>query len=153
LEAKHLTPFIDAAAKVLQQYTQKEVQRGSITVKNNMNVDLDITSVVSFSGGIRGNVSYSLSVDTAARLLSYVNPNCLMKPFGTAARGLWARLVEEFLQKAAQLLLENGILIIPSVPTIVTGRQMIFVISSVQTIAVRIETLYGPVEVNIGLEE
>lgn len=153
MDAKHLTPFVDAAAKVLQQHTISDVKKGSVIVKNNMNVEQDITSVVSFSGGIRGNVSYSLSVETAVQLLSFLDPACPVNPFGAAARSFWGNIVEEILSKASQLLLEYGILITPSLPTVVSGRQMLFVISSVQTIAVHIQTPFGPIEVNIGLEE
>lgn len=153
MEAKHLAPFADAVAKLLQQYNVSGIQRGSLILKNNMNIDLDITSVASFSGGIRGNVSYSLSVETAARLLSFLDPLCPVNPLGTDARSYWGSLVEEILHTASELLLQNGILITISKPTVVSGRQMLFVISSVQTIAVHIETPFGTIEVNIGLEE
>lgn len=153
MEAKHLTPFVDAAAKVLQQYQVSDVRKGSVVVKNNMNTDMDITSVVSFSGGIRGNVSYSLSSETAAQLLSFLDPSCPVTPFGSEARSFWAAIVEGMMQQASQLLLENGLLITASLPTVVSGRQMLFVISTVQTIAVHIQTQFGPIEVNIGLEE
>lgn len=152
MEAKHLTPFVDAAAKVLQQHHVSEVKKGSVTVKNNMNVDLDITSVISFNGGLRGNVSYSLSVETAIRLISFLDPACPVNPFGAEARSFWGNFTQEILQNAAQLMLQSGILITPSLPTVVSGRQMQFVISSVQTIAVHIQTPYGLIEANIGLE-
>lgn len=152
MEAKHLTPFVDAAAKVLQQRHVTEVKKGSVAVKNNMNVDQDITSVVSFTGGLRGNVSYSLSVETATRLFPLLDPACPVIPFGAEARSFWGSITEEIVQNASQLLLQNGVLISPSLPSVVSGRQMLFIISPVQTIAVQIQTPFGPIEINIGLE-
>jgi chemotaxis protein CheX len=37
-------------------------------------------------------------------------------------------------------------------PSIIFGKEIYFIISSVQTISVLMETIYGNIEVNIGLE-
>jgi hypothetical protein len=68
MNVKHLTPFVDALVKVLNDHGIDNLKRGKLLKKDVMNVDLDVTSVVGIGGGIRGNIAYSLSSETCRHL-------------------------------------------------------------------------------------
>ncbi|HEY8499049.1 MAG TPA: hypothetical protein VIL89_00390 [Clostridia bacterium] len=153
MNVKHLTPFIDALVKVLRDHGIDSLKRGKLLKKEDMNVDLDITSVVGINGGIKGNIAYSLSLETCRNLLvsmGLVNSSNLAGSEILKAVGVFTELI---INEAARIFLDGGILITSAPPTIVSGNEMLFIISPVQTITINIETPYGTIETNIGLEE
>ncbi|MDI9482572.1 MAG: chemotaxis protein CheX [Bacillota bacterium] len=153
MNVKHLTPFVDALVKVLNDHGIDNLKRGKLLKKDVMNVDLDVTSVVGIGGGIRGNIAYSLSSETCRHLfvsMGLVNPSDSQRSKILKAVGVFAELI---INEAARIFLDGGILITSAPPTIVSGNEMFFIISPVQTITIDIETPYGAIETNIGLEE
>lgn len=50
MNVKHLTPFVDALVKVLNDHGIDNLKRGKLLKKDVMNVDLDVTSVVGIGG-------------------------------------------------------------------------------------------------------
>ncbi len=153
MNVKHITPFMEALIKILEQHGISGIKRGAVVKKDVMTVDQDITSVIGINGGIRGNIAYSLSDKTAIRLLTAMKLTVPAQLFGPEARYAVGAMTEMIISKASELILEEGIIIYATPPTIVFGEEIHFNISPVQTIAVNIETPCGTVEINIGLEE
>jgi chemotaxis protein CheX len=153
MNVKYLTPFVDALVKVLRDHGIDSLKRGKLLKKEDMNVDLDVTSVVGISGGIKGNIAYSLSFETCQKLLvsmGLADSSNLLKKELLKAVGTFTELI---FNEAARIFLDGGILITSAPPTIVSGEEIYFIISPVQTITIDIETPYGTIETNIGLEE
>jgi CheY-specific phosphatase CheX len=82
--------------------------------------------------------------------MGLVNPSDSQRSKILKAVGVFAELI---INEAARIFLDGGILITSAPPTIVSGNEMFFIISPVQTITIDIETPYGAIETNIGLEE
>lgn len=152
MDVKYINPFLDAVKIVLEQFGASDIRRGEIRKKRNMHVEMDITAVIGLVGGVRGNISFSLSQKTAKSIVSAMMMGMPVTEMDALARSAIGELANMITGTASTLLAETKVLFDITPPTIVFGNDIYFVISSVETLAVDIGTPYGEIEVNIGLE-
>ncbi|MFZ5985949.1 MAG: chemotaxis protein CheX [Bacillota bacterium] len=152
MEVKYINPFLTAVKNILESYSIEGIKRGNISKKDNMNVDLDITAVVGLIGGIRGNVAYSLSQETAKGIVSAMMMGAPVEEMDSLARSAIGELSNMITGTASGILAQDGAMVDITPPSIIFGKEMYFIISSVETISVDMDTPYGKIEINIGLE-
>lgn len=151
MDVKYLNPFLEAVPHILEQFGLTDVIRVKLEKKETMRIDMDVTAVIGMVGGVRGNIAYSLSKQTAAKILSIMlgAPVTELDEIGHSGIG---ELANMFTGRAATLLSQAGVNCDLTPPSIIFGQDLSFVISSAQTITVNFETPAGQVEVNLGLE-
>ena len=152
MDIKYINPFLEAVVKILGEFGIQDIKKGKIVVKDSMRVDLDITSIVGIIGGIRGNIAYSLSENTAKNIVSAMMMGMPVDELGSMGRSAISELSNMITGTASTLLSTTGEIIDITPPSIIFGKEIYFIISSVQTISVLMETSVGEIEVNIGLE-
>ncbi|MBM7866076.1 chemotaxis protein CheX [Heliobacterium gestii] len=157
MQDKHIVPFLDALENVLGQFGATDIRRGAPEQKETMHVDMDVTAVLGLVGNLRGNVAYSLSSETAKKIVSAMMYGMPVEEIDSIARSAIGEMANMITGNAitanVQALLSGGTAtydITP--PSIIFGQDIYFIISSVETIAVPVETSFGRIEVNIGLE-
>lgn len=152
MDVKYILPFLESVKSVLEQFGVENVKRGQLAKNDIMHVNQDITAVVGVVGQIRGNIAYSMSEDTARRIVSAMMmgmPVEQLDEMGRSAIGEFANMVTG---NASILFSNTGLEVDVTPPSIIFGRDMYFIISTVQTIKIDMETSLGKIEVNVGLE-
>lgn len=152
MDVKYINPFLVSVKKILESYNITDVKRGNIKKKENMHVDMDITSVVGLIGGVRGNVAYSLSQQTAIQIVSAMMMGMPVTEFDAIGRSAIGELANMISGTATGILSQEGAIVDITPPSIIFGKDIYFIISSVETITVDMDTPYGRIEINIGLE-
>ncbi len=152
MDVKYINPFLQALIKILEQFGITDIKKGGLKKKDSMQVDMDITSVVGVIGHIRGNIAYSFSEDTAKKIASSMMMGMPVAEIDSIARSAIGELTNMVTGTACALLAENNELIDLTPPSLIFGKDIYFIISSVETIALDIDTRCGEIEVNIGLE-
>jgi chemotaxis protein CheX len=152
MNVTYISPFLEALIKVLEQFGISDMNIGNMEKKERMQVTLDVTAIVGLVGDIKGNVSYSLSQETAKKIISAMMPGMPIDEFDTMARSAIGELSNMTTGKASILLSNMGVNIDISPPSIIVGEEIYFIISPVQSIAVNINTPAGLIEVNIEIE-
>lgn len=155
MDARYVNAFLEALVKVLGNFGITDVKRGSIVKKENMHVDMDITSVVGLIGDVRGNVAYSLNRDTAKVIISRMMFGTPVTEIDAIARSAVGELANMITGEASGAIaaIETGKTVADiTPPSVIIGRDVLFLISSVPAIAVSMDTQFGRIEVNIGLE-
>jgi chemotaxis protein CheX len=148
----YINPFLDALIKVLDQFGVSNTDIGHFEKKDRMQVNLDVTAIVGLVGDIKGNVAYSLSQDTAKKIISSMMNGMAIYDFDYIARSAIGELSNMVTGKASILLSNMGVNIDISPPSIIVGEDIYFIISPVQSIAVDVQTPAGRIEVNIEIE-
>ncbi|MFY9176887.1 MAG: chemotaxis protein CheX [Caldicoprobacterales bacterium] len=152
MDVKYILPFLESIKSVLEQFGVDQVKRGQLAKNHIMHVNNDITAVVGVVGQVRGNIAYSMSEDTAQRIVSAMMmgmPVIELDEMGRSAIGEFANMVTG---NASILLSNSGLEVDVTPPSIIFGRNVFFIISTVDTIKIDMETSLGRIEVNIGLE-
>ncbi len=152
MDIKFINPFIEALKSVLESFGITDVRRGGIQKKDMMHVDMDITSIIGIVGDVRGNIAYSLTQEAGKKLASIMMMGMPVTEFDDIARSAIGEIANMITGRASAILAEAGVITDLTPPSIVFGQDILFVISSVQTIAIDMETQFGKIQINIGLE-
>lgn len=152
MKVEYINPFLESMKNILEQFGVKDIKRGKIQKKENMNVNLNITSVIGVVGEIRGNISYSFSKDTAKKIASTMMMGMPVETLDDMARSAIGELANMITGNAATMLASKEISFDITPPSIIFGENIYMIISSVGALAIDIETDVGNIEVNIGLE-
>ncbi|WP_010243834.1 chemotaxis protein CheX [Acetivibrio cellulolyticus] len=151
MNSKHLDPFLKAVELVLSQIGISDIKKGSIQVKEEMYVDKDITAFIGIVGEIKGNVSYSFDSQTAMKIASAMMMGMPVTQLNEIERSALAELANMITGNAVGGLTDvKDIDITP--PSVIMGQDIFFVIGTVSTLTISIETSVGSIEVNFGLE-
>lgn len=152
MDVKHILPFLESLKSILEQFGVTHIERGALAKNDFMYVDTDITAVVGVVGQLRGNIAYSMSEETAKRIVSAMMmgmPVEQMDAMGRSAIGEFSNMVTG---NASILLSNTGLEVDITPPSIIFGRDIYFIISQVDTLRIDMGTSIGKIEVNIGLE-
>ncbi|KNY29714.1 chemotaxis protein CheX [Pseudobacteroides cellulosolvens] len=152
MDIKYINPFLQALVKVLGEFGISDVTKSGLKKKEKMHVDMDITSVIGLIGGARGNIAYSFSEETAKKIASAMMMGEPVETMDALSRSAISELTNMVTGTACGILSENGLTIDLTPPSLIFGKDIYFIISSVETICLEMNTGCGKVEINIGLE-
>ncbi|AVK48192.1 hypothetical protein AXY43_09210 [Clostridium sp. MF28] len=152
MNVKCINPFLDAVKSVLEQLGITDIKMSGLSKKEKMFVNLEITSMIGIVGDIRGNIAYSMSEESAKKIISTMMMGMNVENIDEIGRSAIGELTNMITGNAATMLSDNGYLTDITPPSTVFGKDMYFIISTVETIAIEIDSSIGRIEVNIGLE-
>lgn len=152
MDIRYVNPFLEATMNVLAQFGVGDVRRGKLQKKEKMRVDLDITSVISMIGQIRGNIAISLSENTAKGIVSTMMMGMPVDKIDEIAISAIGEFTNMITGNASTILSSSNLSVDTTPPSVISGTDIFFIISSVETLAIDIETQHGKIELNIGLE-
>ncbi|AGX43030.1 chemotaxis protein CheX [Clostridium saccharobutylicum] len=152
MDVKCINPFLDSVKSVLEQLGITDIKMSGLNKKEKMFVDLEITSMIGIVGDIRGNISYSMSEESAKKVISIMMMGMSIDKIDEVGRSAIGELTNMITGNASTLLYSNGYLTDITPPSTILGKDMYFIISTVETITIEIDTSIGRIEVNIGLE-
>lgn len=151
MDVEYINPFLIAVKNVLGQMGVSETKIGQVQKKEMMFVEKDITSVIGLVGEIRGNIALSFSEDTAKGIISSILKMPVLEMDLISRSGI-GELANMIAGNASVIFSQKGIATDITPPSILFGKDILLMISSVLTIEVSIVTEFGPIAVNIGLE-
>lgn len=151
MDVQNISIFLEALISVLSEYGVENIKKTSIIKKEVMNVNMDITALIGLTGGINGNVAYSFGDVTGRKLIS-AKLGKEIKNIDSIERNALEEIVAMITNRAGEMFSKAGKNFKITPASLVFGKDMVFVISSVDTVCVDINTSFGEIQVNIGLE-
>jgi chemotaxis protein CheX len=150
LDANHVNPFLRAVELVLGQLGISDIKKGEVKVKDEMYVDRDITAFLGIVGEVKGNVFYSFDFQTAIKIVSCMvgMPVTELREFERSALAELANMITG--NAVGGLKGFRDLDITP--PSVIMGHDIFFVMGTVPTLMISIESSVGVIEVNFGLE-
>ncbi|SFH51498.1 chemotaxis protein CheX [Tindallia magadiensis] len=154
MDAKYITPFLESVKTIMEQFGFEKIERGKIIKKENMNVDMDTIAIVGLVGGVKGNVSYAFSEETAKQIASKMMMGMPVNDLDEMARSAMSEFANMITGTAIATLsqIEEINEVTPTPPSIIYGKEIYMIITPMETLAIDLETDVGKIEVNIGLE-
>lgn len=152
MDARLISPFIDALHRVLPEMGFIDVKRGNLALKENLAATTDVTTLVGLSDGIRGNVIYCMSEETAKKTASIMMMGMPVEEFDDMAQSAISELANMITANASTAFSDMGYAVSVSPPSLITGENITAIIAQVRTLSVEVLTDAGPIEVNVGLE-
>jgi chemotaxis protein CheX len=151
MRADYINPFIKSLNRVFQTMLGCEVRRGQPYLKVNSSSEHAISGVIGLSGRAVGTVVLSLSGEVAIRAASTMHSCELAKIDADVCDAIGE--LTNMVAGAAKAELEEYRLSV-SLPNIVTGKDHeVRFPSNVTPLCVPFETAWGPLLLEVGLEE
>jgi len=152
VDEEYINSFVEAFYTILPSFGIEELKITNLEVKENMFSNEEVTAVVGLTGSVRGNIAYSFSEDSAKKFASAMMMGMLIEEVDEDARSAISELSNLITGRGCKILSNNEVFTDFTTPTFIIGKNIYFLISTVKTLAINVETTAGAMQVNIGLE-
>ncbi|UCF97559.1 MAG: chemotaxis protein CheX [Spirochaetaceae bacterium] len=154
INAALVNPFVEAGIKVIKELTNIDVRRGHLSIQEKPVPTYEVSIIIGIYGHLTGQVVYSMKKQVAVRLvqkiLGEVN-NQQLKEMFVDTLGEMANMITG--NATALLSAKKDYMLKITTPAIVTGNQISVNLVPNPTVVLGMYTTYGPIEINIALEE
>jgi chemotaxis protein CheX len=152
MSTQYMEPFVVALETVLAKYGVANIKAGPLQRKENMYIESDITAIIGLVGKIRGNVAFSLAEETSKKILSVMMDGEPVPEIDDLGRSTIGELANMITGAAVTLLSHTGVTAEITPPTIIFGKDVFIILSSIPAAEAIIGTELGAVTVNIAFE-
>ena len=152
MDERYINSFVEAIYTILPSFGLNELIITSLEVKDNMYVNMEVTAVVGLIGSVRGNISYSFTMESAKKMVSAMNMGMQVEEIDEDARSALAELSNLITGRGCRIISDNETYTDFTTPTFIIGKDVYYLMSTVKTLAINVETEAGEMQVNVGLE-
>ena len=152
MDEEYINSFVEAVYTILPTFGIGELKITNLEVKENMFSNKEVTAMVGLTGSARGNIAYSFTTDSAKRFASAMMMGMPVEEVDEDARSAISELSNLITGRGCKILSNNETYTDFTTPTFIIGKEIYFLISTVKTLAINVETSAGEMQVNIGIE-
>ncbi len=152
LRADLVSPFLEAAGRVLWQECQERPRRGSVHRVRSPRTTEEVSALVALTGSLAGLVVYSTSVAAAKGFAERMIGEEL-EEFDEMAQSAFAELANVITGQAGILLEQQGYHTDMSPPVLLVGRGSSIATFNLTRVVVPLETSLGCLNVDVALRE
>jgi chemotaxis protein CheX len=151
MDAKSISPFLEAIATVMPQLGFEKVERGRLSLdKTNKIENKGVMVVVGLTHQLRGNIAYNMTVESAKSIASKMMMGMPVETFDAMAESAIAELGNMLTANAAMIFEKQGSQIDISPPTVITGTAYASTTNS-QSLVVEVKVDGIPLIVNVSI--
>lgn len=152
MDVKYINPFLDAFLSVMPQLGFSEVKKQSLELKEKNIKSSGVMVILGIVGDVKGNVVYSLDVDSAKKIASVMMMGFPVNDFDDMAQSAVSELTNMLTATASMNFANIGTNINISTPTLMFGEDFEMKMNIDKIISVSLTVNNIPIQVNIGLE-
>ncbi len=153
MDIKYINSFINGFLNVTGMMGINGIQRTGLSKREKLRTDNDVNIIIGLVGDIQGNVVLAMHEETACKVASTMMGGMPVEKFDLMPRSALSELANMMAGNSASQLEGMGVKINITPPTLIHGRNMISLISQVETIVVQFTGNEGPIEINIATED
>ncbi|WP_246105587.1 chemotaxis protein CheX [Sporomusa termitida] len=148
---KLINPFLEAITTILPQLGFKEINRRGLSVKEQLLASQGVTVMIGITRGVKGNVAYNMSADTAKKVASTIMMGMPVPEMDEMAQSALSEMVNMVTANAAINFEKQGLSVDISPPSIVVGSEYTVQVSNTKYLALSLLIDSEPIEVNVSL--
>lgn len=152
MDVKYVNPFIEAFNTVMPQLGFGSVRIGKLGAKSKDVVSSGIIIVLGIVGAIRGNIVYTLNIESAKLFASTIMMSMPIEEIDEMAKSALSELTNMLTAHAATRFAELGLAIDISTPTTLQGENISVKMGSDQILSVELLADENPMEINIAFD-
>jgi len=145
-----INPFIDSFLNVMPQLGFKEVKKQGISLKGKNIKSLGVMMILGIVGDIKGNIIYSLNVESAKQIASVMMMGAQVTELDDMAQSALSELSNMLTANASTNFSNNGMNISISTPTLMHGNDFEAKMNTDKVLCISILVDNIPIEVNIA---
>ncbi len=152
MNVKFLNPFLEAVSEVIKAETGSEAIKGDLTLDKTAYITDDVTVIIALVGSVEGMVMYSLSNDTAIKIVSTMMGESFQE-FDSLVQSGVAELGNVITGRASVKLSQTGYESTISPPTLIIGSGSQISTLDFPRLVVPLRTNQGDITVQLALRE
>jgi chemotaxis protein CheX len=152
MDVKHINAFVSGLLNVSNMLGINDIKRTGLAKNESLKTDNDVNIIIGLVGDLRGNVVLSLQEATACNIASKMMGGVPVEQFDLMPKSALCEMANMIAGNSVSNLEQAGSLVDITPPTLVNGRNMISMISQVETIIVQFAASEGTIAINISLE-
>jgi chemotaxis protein CheX len=153
MEVNLINPFINSFLNVMPQLGFKEVKKQGVSVKGHNIKSLGVMMIIGIVGDIKGNILYSLSIESAKQIASVMMMGSPVTDFDDMAQSALSELSNMLTANASTNFASNGTNINISTPTLILGIDIEANMRSNQVLCITLLVDNIPIEINIAFNK
>jgi len=154
LNAKYINPFIEAGMNVIEQIAGIQVRRGHLSYKEIPEPSYGVSIIIGVYGFLTGQVVYSMKTEAADRLVEKMLVGKSPQERKIMFVDTLGELANMITGNASAILNQKKELSLKiTTPAIATGDNVCISLVPKPTLVLGLLTQYGPIEINVALEE
>lgn len=151
MDVNNINPFIKSFTSVMPQLGFTEIKKGKLSLKDKDLVCSGIVVVVGIVGDIKGNIVYSLDIESAKKIASTMMMGQPVEEFNEISKSALSELSNMLTANAITVFSEQGVEVDISTPTLFEGRDISIKMSSKKVICIELSADEIPIEINISI--
>ncbi len=147
-----IAPFVEAAARVIQQECREAVGKGQLHRVRSPQTSNDVSALIAITGGVAGLVIYSMTMETACGFASRMigEPVIELDPLAQSAIGELANMITG---QAGIGLERNGFPSDMSPPVLLLGKGSSIATLNLTRLVVPLVVSFGEFTIDIAIKE
>lgn len=153
MDLKYINSFVSGLIYVSGMVGMGELQRVGLNKREKLQTDKDVNIVIGLTEGLNGNVVLSMHEATARNVASNMMGGMPIDDFGVIPQSALCELANMVAGQGVSNLEQAGVLVNISPPTLIKGKNLVAMISQVETLVIQFNSNAGPLEMNIAIED
>lgn len=153
MKVEFINPFVSAASMVLERLGNSKTEKGKLSLKSSPIQGNDVNTIIGVTGEVRGQVLYSMNLDTAMKVAASMMMGMPVTEFDELCKSAVNELGNMITGNAASELSENGFNCNITPPTLIVGKEVVVSIKNLQILVIPLHTDFGEIDINVALSD
>jgi len=153
MDVKYVNSFITGLMDIFGMLGMNSVQRTGLAKRAKLRTDNDVNVIIGLVGSIKGNVVLSMPESTAKNIASTMMGGMAVEQFDMMPKSAICELTNMVAGSSMSKLEQMGTVVNITPPMLINGKNMISMISQVETLVISFNANEGPLEMNVATED
>jgi chemotaxis protein CheX len=152
INAEFVNPFLEAAGAVFKSILDVDLRRGKLIIKESPIPSLDVAIIIGITGGVTGEVVYSMGYNMVKKIAQVLVPGLSEKQIQEEYKDIIGELANMITGNAMNLFASTGKRINMTTPTVVEGKEFTITLIKQTTLGINLYSPMGQLEMNVALK-
>ncbi len=152
INAEYVNPFLEAASAVFKSILNVDLRRGKLVIKESPVPAMDIAIIIGITGGVTGEVVYSMEFNTIKKIADILAPGLSEEQIKHEYKDIVGELANMITGNAMNLFASTGKQIDITTPTVIEGKSFTITMIKQTTLGINLYSPMGQLELNIALK-
>lgn len=152
INAEYINPFLEAASVVFKSILNVDLRRGKLIIKENPIPSLDVAIIIGITGGVTGEIVYSMSYPMVQKIAEVLMPGLSQEQMMNEYKDIVGELANMITGNAMNLFASTGKVIDMTTPTVIDGKNFNITMIKQTTLGITLYSPMGQLEMNIALK-
>lgn len=153
MDIKYINPFISGLQNTYCAMGMANIERTGLSKREKLKTDNDVNIIIGLVGGIKGNVVLSMPESTAINIASAMMGGMPVEQFDLMPKSALCELANMVTGSSVSQLEQLGVSVNITPPMLINGKNLVTMISQVETLVIKFSGQEGPMEMNIAIED